>query len=112
MLTVWIAALQGLLRTTFHPRENVWVTLGRAANTTTFCAILSTPSAPFVMCLIGVPLNDSDWDVLNQMLRDSKKQWGDLRGQDERYLGCAKNMSEWFEKYDNWDDCWPRTPGD
>lgn len=51
------------------------MTLSRAINTTTFCASLSTPSTPFITCLIGVPVNDTDNYLLNATICDFKKQW-------------------------------------
>ena len=78
----------------FDVRENVWVTLSRAVNTTTFCASVSTPSVPFLTCLVGVPLNDSDWITLNQSLSQTKIT----------QLARGSNMSEFFDKFDNWDD--------
>ncbi|XP_055554180.1 uncharacterized protein LOC129734579 [Falco cherrug] len=85
----------------FDLRENVWVTLSRAVNTTTFCASLSTPSVPFLTCLVGVPLNDSDWIALNQSLNQMPKV---------TILARGNNMSSFFEKFDNWDDKLPIGP--
>lgn len=62
----------------FDPWENIWVTLGRAANTTTVCASLSTPSAPFVTCLIGVPLNDSFYSLFNRSLSEQQEKYHHL----------------------------------
>ncbi|XP_027565048.1 uncharacterized protein LOC113981699 [Neopelma chrysocephalum] len=40
--------------------HNVWVTLMKALNQTTFCASLVKPELPFHMCLIGATVNNSD----------------------------------------------------
>jgi len=54
----WAAPTQGLPRTAFDPKENVWVSLARKLNTTTFCESLASPSTPSVTYLVGVPFID------------------------------------------------------
>lgn len=46
-----VITVAGMAASSFDPRQNVWVTLSRTINTTTFCASLATPSAPFYYLL-------------------------------------------------------------
>lgn len=39
--------------------SNIWVTLARTLNQTTFCASVQLAAQPFHTCLVGIPLSDS-----------------------------------------------------
>lgn len=79
------------------PRENVWVSLARALNTTTFCASLATPSTPFLTCLVGVPLTSEAWGNFVDAANISQ-------------LALKPTMSKAMEDYDKWDGRLPIGP--
>ncbi|XP_063176509.1 uncharacterized protein LOC134508611 [Chroicocephalus ridibundus] len=90
----------------FDPCQNVWVTLARSLNTTSFCASLATPSSPFTTCLVGVPLNNSTFLLFNNSMTTLRKQYN-ISG---RLPFSWKNLKDLFEKYNNWDDKLPIGP--
>lgn len=60
LLTVpQVPATWNLGRTTPWNSPNIWVTLAKALNQTTFCASVQLAAQPFHTCLVGIPLSNS-----------------------------------------------------
>lgn len=76
-----------------NPRTNVWVTLARSLNTTSFCASLASPQSPFSTCLVGVPVNDSNLD-----------EWMGKYLVKKEMCGKNKTVVDCLSRYDSWAD--------
>ena len=108
---LWVLALLSVCSTAlvpnvFDPRENIWVTLARSLNTTSFCASLATPDSPFVTCLIGVPLSNATFLTFTQSVAELRQQHNITRKLPFKW----RDAPSVFVEYDIWDDVLPVGP--
>ena len=87
--------------------KNVWVTLAKAINQTSFCVSLALPEQPFHTCFVGVPLKNSA--VVLQGVNSSRSATRNRACNTTESGGrLCSTTEQCVENWDKWKDLLPK----
>lgn len=73
-------------------KQNLWISLANKLNRTNFCVSLARPESPFHTCLIGIPLNETEYGYIDQYILTNLTR-----------RPCQHNVSQCLIKHNEWD---------